>query len=464
MLDIIIIGGGIVGVSIAQYCARFQLKILLLEKEAELSFGVSKSNSGIIHTGFQSPAGSLSGTCAVRGNALYAQLSRQLQFPFKRTGELIVGFAGDAPRLTTPHMQRVNAPWLREHEPALSGSITCALLGESAGVVNPYEAIYALAENAVANGVTIRCEHAVTALQYDDATKRWEVKTQDAAYQTKIVINSAGLYADMVSEMAGIPCEKITPRKGEEFLLDRHLHDLPSRIIFPLPEKNSKGILIIPTVDHNAMIGPTATAIENKDDLRTSAEGKSMVFEHAKRLVPSLKEASIIASFAGNRPATASGDFHIQEDAPGLINCLGIQSPGLTAAPAIGEMVGSIIRQALEKQAGRIVDEKKNFIADREPIPRFRELSSAEKNKLIRKDPAFGEIVCRCEAVTRGEILEAIRRGARTLDGIKFRTRSQMGRCHGAFCTMKLMHILATALDVPMETLTKRGKGSEMLK
>jgi glycerol-3-phosphate dehydrogenase len=258
--------------------------------------------------------------------------------------------------------------------------------------------------------------------------------------------------------MAGVVVPRILPWKGEEYLLDRHAKWLTKRVIFPLPRKETKGILVIPTVDGNTMIGPTAEAVPNCEERTTSRSGKSAVLANARNLIPTLKEEQIIASFAGVRPTTREGDFHISEDREGFINLVGIQSPGLTAAPAIAEEVAKMVGQHTD------LFPRKGHIAGREAIPRFRLLSNKERNDLIKRDSEFGEIVCRCELVTKAEVKEAIRRGARTLDGIKFRTRTQMGRCHGSFCTMKIMSIMAEELHLPFEAISKRGKGTELIK
>jgi glycerol-3-phosphate dehydrogenase len=463
--DIIIIGGGIVGASLAYELAKYQVDIILLEKEAELSFGVSKSNSGIIHTGFQGDPQALKTRLAVRGNELYRKMAKTLDFPFIPTGELVVAFPGqtevlegvkeNGEKLGIPGLEIVDRKWLSKHEPSLSGKIARALLGPTAAVVNPYEAIYAMAENATSNGVQIFCENEVTAIQ--KAKGGWKVVTSKSEYESRYVINAAGLYADRVAGMAGIDVPPIIPRKGEEFILDRHADRLTQRIIFPLPQKNTKGILVIPTVDGNTMIGPTAQEIDDREDLSTSQAGKQAVIKSIQRLVPSVREDQIIAAFAGLRPTTSGGDFYIHEDSEGFINIVGIQSPGLTAAPAIAEYVARLLAEKVTLLP------KQRYIARRTAIPRFRHLNTKQRNRLIKGDPEFGEVVCRCELITKREIKEAIRRGARTMDGIKFRTRSQMGRCHGAFCTMKIMAIMAEELDVPYEAITKRGKGSELV-
>jgi glycerol-3-phosphate dehydrogenase len=464
--DVLIIGGGIVGASLAHELAKYQLDIILLEKEAELSFGVSKANSGIVHTGFQSDPRALKTRLAVRGNMLYKQLAKVLDFPFVPVGELVVAFPGEleglkrmketGEQLGIPGLEIVNRKWLDDNEPCLSGEIQFALLGPSAGVINPYETVYALAEQASANGARINCGYEVTGIRPADGI--WRVQTREGFFISRYVINAAGLYSDKLAMMAGMEVPRILPWKGEEYLLDRHAKWLTKRVIFPLPRKETKGVLVIPTVDGNTMIGPTAEAVPDCEEHSTTLSGKLAVLANVRNLVPALKEEQIIASFAGVRPTTKEGDFHIREDRKGFINLVGIQSPGLTAAPAIAEKVVEMVGQSTD------LVPRKGYIAGRTAIPRFRLLNNKQRNDFIRKDPEFGEIVCRCELVTKAEVKEAIRRGARTLDGIKFRTRTQMGRCHGSFCTMKIMSIIAEELQLPYEAISKRGKGTELIK
>lgn len=464
--DFLIIGGGIVGVSIAHALAAYEFKVVLLEKEAELSFGVSKSNSGIVHTGFQSDYRQLKTCLAVRGNELYRKMAEDLDFPFIPTGELVVAFPGEkealeaikenGERLGVPGLAMVDKDWLKENEPNLTDEIECALLGPTAGVINPYETVYALAENAAANGVRIYCEQEVFSIEKGPTA--WRIITSGGVYESDWVINTAGLYADRIARMAGMEVPSIIPRKGEEFILDKHADRLTQRVIFPVPQQDTKGILIIPTVDGNTMIGPTSEEIPDRDDLTTTKSGKQFVINKIRRLVPQVREDQIITSFAGIRPTTRDGDFYIREDREGFVNVVGIQSPGLTAAPAIAEYVVNMLSKKLP------LIPKINYQAKRTAIPRFRRLIHAERNTLIREDPEFGEVVCRCELITKREIKEAIRRGARTMDGVKFRTRSQMGRCHGAFCTMKIMAIMAEELGLSYDAITKRGQGSELVK
>lgn len=464
--DFVVIGGGIVGVCMAYELAKYRLRVTLLEKESELSFGVSKANSGIVHTGFQSDRRLLKTRLAVRGNELYRIMAEALNFPFLPIGELVIALPEErqdlermkenGEKLGIPGLQIMNREWLRRNEPNLSRDLECALLGPTAAVINPYETIYAMAENAAANGVRIHCDHEVTGIERGH--DHWVVKTSGGTFVSSCVINAAGLFSDRIARMAGMEVPEIVPRKGEEYLLDKHSRRLASRVIFPMPTKTTKGVLVIPTADGNTMIGPTAEDVPDREDLRTSEAGKQSVLAAIRRIIPSLREDQIIASFAGLRPTTKEGDFHIREDREGFVNLVGIQSPGLTAGPAIAEYVVQMLSGKVNFQP------KDGHVSRRKAIPRFRLLGTAERNDLIRKNPEFGEVVCRCELVTRAEIREAIRRGARTLDGIKFRTRSQMGRCHGSFCTMKIIAILAEELGIPYEAVTKRGKGSEWVK
>jgi glycerol-3-phosphate dehydrogenase len=465
-VDILIIGGGIVGSCLAHELGKYDVAVALIEKEAELCFGVSKANSGIVHTGFQSDPEALKTRLAVRGNKLYRELAEELDFPFHPVGELVVAFAGEekgldpirqnGERLGIPGLEVVDRRWLDENEPNLSRDIRAALLGPTAAVINPYETVYALAENAVANGVHLEFEAEVRAIEKNAIG--WKVTTSKGDHRARFVINAAGLSADRIASMAGAPVPPIYPWKGEEYLLDKHADRLTRRVIFPLPRKETKGVLVIPTVDGNTMIGPTAEETFDPEDVATSEPGKQAVVKSIRRLIPGFREDMIIASFAGLRPTTRGGDFHIHEDKEGLINLVGIQSPGLTAAPAIAEHVADMIRK---KTA---LSPRNDYKARRKAIPRFRLLNSEERNSLIRENRDFGEVVCRCELVTSAEVKEAVMRGARTMDGIKFRTRSQMGRCHGSFCTMKIMTILSRELGIPYERITKRGKGSELIK
>ncbi|MDD5174782.1 MAG: NAD(P)/FAD-dependent oxidoreductase [Candidatus Omnitrophica bacterium] len=475
--DVIIIGAGVTGTSIARELSRYKLKTAVLEKEEELAFGVSKSNSGIIHPGTQNPVNSLKGRLCVRGNALTRKMSKELGIDFKEVGELIVAFneeerlklvdlKDEAESLGVPRLRMVDKAWLRRNEPNLSYEVVAGLYAPTAGIISPYRWVYDLAENAARNGVEI---HTLTKVEKILPNSRagarnlagnFEIYTSKGKFRSRYLINAAGLFADDISRMVGVDDFKILPRKGEEFLLDKKRENITNHLIFPLPSKSSKGVLIIKTSDGNPMIGPTAEDIDSKTDLSTSEEGFKKVLSSAQRLVPSMNGNDVIAYFAGLRPV-AGEDFIIRHEAkaPGFINVAGIQSPGLTAAPAIALMVSKIL-----KDNGLSLKRKLFFHRYRKRDIHLFNIPLSKTKKLINRDPGYGDIVCRCEMVSAKEVTDAIRRGARTLDGIKFRTRAQAGRCHGSFCTTRLMKILAEETGKKPAGITKRGRGSEIIK
>jgi len=466
--DVIIIGAGVVGSSIARELSRYRLKIAVLEKEEELSFGVSKSNSGIIHPGIQHSPGLLKTKLCVQGNVLIRKISRELGVDFKEVGELVVAFneeetarlkalKDEGRRSGVPGLEIVDRAWLKKNEPNLSGEAVAALYAPSAGIVSPYRLVYDMCENAQRNGVEIYTETAVTGIT---RKKIFEISTPKGIFTARRLINAAGLFADEVSRMAGVGNFKITPRKGEEFILDKKRAYLTNHLLFPIPSKISKGVLVTKTSDGNPMIGPTAEDIDDKTDLSTSDEGLRKVLDSARKMVPAINENDIIAYFAGLRPA-AGDDFLIRREAetPGLVNVAGIQSPGLTAAPAIALLVCDIL-----KENGLTMKKKAGFIQKRKKTIHLFAIPLSETKKLIKKDKGYGDIVCRCEMVSAKEIHDAIGRGAATLDGIKFRTRAQAGRCHGSFCATRILKMLSEARAIPLAAVTKRGRGSEIVK
>ena len=468
--DVIIIGAGITGAAISRELSRYKLSILVLEKEAEPAFGVSKSNSGIIHAGTQNPPASLKGWLCVEGNRLLRSgLAEDLGMNFVQCGQLIVVFdLADLPELEkikkeggelgVKDLEIVDRAWLDKNEPNLGPGVKAALYVPSAGIISPYRFVYALVENAVKNGAELKTSRKVVAVRA--AEKGFEVVAGGEVFRARFLVNAAGLYADEISAMAGAPTFRITPRKGEEYLLDRKRGHIAGHIIFPLPSKTSKGILIIKTSDGNPMIGPTAHDLEDKTDLSTTDEGLAEVLEGARRMMPSISRSDIIAYFSGLRPVSGK-DFIIRhEDAvPGLVNVAGIQSPGLTSAPAIAVMVSDILREH-----GLKTGPKEEFHRLRPRPAHLFQVPLGETRRLIEKNPAYGDIVCRCELVSAQEVRDAIKRGARTLDGVKFRTRAQAGRCHGGFCTTRIMKIMQEELGFPVTALTKRGPGSELIK
>lgn len=468
--DVVIIGGGSTGAAVARELSRFKLDIALLEKEEELAFGVSKSNSGIIHPGTQNPPDSLKGRLCVEGNKLARRLSRELGVAFKEVGELIVAFSEedmprllklkeDAEKLGVPKLKIVKKSWLIKNEPSLSRGAVAALYAPTAGIISPYRWVYDLSENAARNGARI-----LTGTKVENISvlgpREFEIYTTKGTFKSKFIVNAAGLFADEISKMVGINDFTIHPRKGEEFILDKKRQYLTKHLLFPLPSEKTKGILVTRTSDGNPMIGPTAEEIHDKEDLSTTDDGFKKVMDSARKLVPAIDENDIIAYFAGLRPA-ADHDFIIRHEdkAPGFVNAAGIQSPGLTASPAIARMVAGILEENGLKLRKKLI-----FHGHRKKTTHLFDIPFSKTRKLIKKDPGYGDIVCRCEMVSAKEVKDAIKRGAKTMDGIKFRTRAQAGRCHGGFCTTRLMRILAEETGAPLTEVTKRGKGSEMIK
>ena len=466
--DVAIVGGGVVGCAIARELSRFRLSAVLLEANAEVGFGTSKTNSGIIHPGHDTPLSTLKGRLVVRGNAMYDRLCAELKFGFRRIGELNVALREDEVASLhalkamgddkgVPGLEMWDQERLRREEPNLSRDIVAALYCPSAGVINPYEFAFALAENAEANGVEIRVDSPVTGI--DLAGDGLLVRAQGGDVTARHVLNCAGVHAERVAAMVGAADFRILPRKGEEYMLDRRLKGLVRRLVFPLPTAKSKGILIIPTFDGTIMVGPTADDVDDPEDVATTSAGAERVFGQVRRLCPSISARDAITAFAGVRAVADSGDFVIRATpVRGFVNVAGIQSPGLTSAPAIAEYVRDLLGGE-----GLRLDERDDWSPEVRGPARFALCGHAEQERLVASNPAFGRVVCRCELVTEAEVEEAMDHGARTLDGIKFRTRAGMGRCQGGFCTSRCMEALARRMGVPIERVTKRGGGSWVL-
>lgn len=466
--DVVIIGGGLVGAALARALAHYRLHVVLVEQAAEVGFGTSKANSGISHGGHHSAPATLKGKLEWTGNQRWAQLCAELHIGFKRIGELTVALSPqEVPELHKliahaeakgiPGLALWNGEQVRQAEPALSEAIVAAVYAPATAVINPYEACFGLAESAHNNGVTLLTNCRVQRLVQN--TGGWTVDTTQGSLSTRFVLNAAGLYADVIAELAGVRTFTIEPRKGEEYLLDKRLKGIVNHVIFPSPTPVSKGILIIPTFDGTIMVGPTAEPTVDKEDRTTTMAGSAAIFTAVQRLAPGLSERDCIAEFAGVRATVAGDDFIIGPTAKrGFINVAGIQSPGLTAAPAIAELVVELLRDE-----GLALVPKAEFVQGLPKPIRFAALSTAEQIALAGHDVRYSRIVCRCETVTEGEVCDAIGRGARTLDGIKFRTRTGMGRCQGGFCTARCIEILARELAIPPAAVTKRGGNSWLL-
>lgn len=470
MVDVVIIGAGVVGCSIARELSRYDLQIQVLERASDVCEGTSKANSGIVHAGFDAHPGTLKAKMNVAGNEKMEALSRELDFPFQRNGSLVLCFAEkDRDKLEklleqgiangVKELRIIEKEELRQMESDISREAVAALYAPTGGIVCPFGLTIAMAENAAVNGVEFKLETQVFSVKRKE--NHYLVTTSRGEVECLAVVNAAGVYADTFHNMVSGRRLHIIPRKGEYCLLDKKVGNYVHSTIFQLPTVYGKGVLVTPTVHGNLLIGPTAADIEDKEAVSTTGEGIADVQKRAALSVEKLPTKQIITSFAGLRAHEEGGDFVLgePEDAPGFFDAAGIESPGLTCAPALGEYLAGLVAERLK------AEKKENFVAARKGIPNMALASEEERKKLIAENPAFADVVCRCELVTEGEILAAIHRpvGATTLDGVKRRTRAGMGRCQAGFCSPRTVELLARELNRDMAEITKNEKGSEFL-
>ena len=470
MYDVVIIGAGVTGCAIARELSRYQVNACVIEKCEDVCCGTSKANSAIVHAGFDAAEGSLMAKLNVKGNEMMDQLSKDLDFPFKRNGSLVVCMnEEDLPGLQTLYdrgvkngvkdLRILTKEEVLEMEPNLSEQVAGALYAPTGGIVCPFNLTIALAENANVNGVEFKFDTEVKDIKA--AEGYYTIETNQGVIESKYVVNAAGVHADIIHNMVSEKKITIVPRRGDYCLLDKTVGNYVSKTIFPLPTKLGKGVLVSPTIHGNLIVGPTAIDIEDKEGTNTTREGLDDLISKAGMTVKDLPIRQVITSFAGLRAHEAGHEFIIEEveDAKQFIDAAGIESPGLSSAPAIGEMVAEILREKM----GLV--EKTDFVATRKGLLDPSKLSLEERNKLIKENPAYGTIICRCESVTEGEILDAIHRpvGAKSLDGVKRRTRAGMGRCQSGFCSPRTMEILERELKLNMEDITKSGGSSKIV-
>jgi len=496
IFDAAVIGCGVSGANIARRLSAYSIKIAILEKAADVSAGTSKANSGIIHGGFHHNKKYLKTRLEMQGSLMFDQLRRELNFPFKRCGIIVAALHHDEMKIVE-HLYRqglendsagielCSRQRILEIEPKLSWDVVGGLYAPCGGIIEPYRFVFALVESAVKNGAELFTNFKVSEAQYNG--NYWTIRGGNAAcsanppcreIKARYVINAAGLFTDEVSKIFGAEEFKIEARKGEYFLLDRLTKACPSRVVFPVPSPVSKGMLVIPTVEGTVLVGPTADAVEDKSDFSTTAKHLEQIIASGKKLIPFISQNDVITSFAGLRPCikfetdSAGGtgaesrgsslneDFYIEASAkaPAFVQVAGIQSPGLTASPAIGEYVKNILAGM-----GLQLTEKQRWNPNVENHPCARELELAELDKNIAEDPAWGSIVCRCENVSEAEIVKAVKLGHTTLDGVKYFTRAQMGRCQGGFCTYRIIRIIMREANLSFNEVTKHGAESRVL-
>ena len=474
MYDVAIIGAGIVGTAIARELAKYNLKIVIIEKDSDVANGTTKANSAIVHAGFDPEPGTLKAQLNAEGNRLFEDLCKELDVPFHRTGSLVVGFCKEEMETLKqlyerglengiPGLRLLSKEELHKKEPGLNEEAVGALYAATAGITDPYLLAIALAECAVENGADIKLDCPVTAIEKTESGFKITCGAGSGEIiATGSVINSAGLYADQINEMVNTPTFKIKPSRGEYFLLDKKTGKHARHVLFPCPTELGKGVLLTSSAHGNLIIGPNAEAVDSKEATETTAEGLEYVRKNAEKLKKGLPFDEVITSFSGLRAKTDHGDFIIEEseESPGFINVAGIDSPGLAAAPAIAVYVAGMLDQLcgpLEKRG--------DFRTRARSHKPFMSLKPDEKLAMIKEDPRFGRVICRCESITEGEIVRAIHGpvGARTIDGIKKRTRPGGGRCQGGFCGPRVMQIIAREMEMDLVDVKKDNPGSYIL-
>ncbi len=494
--EVAVIGAGVTGCAIARELSRYDWSVCVLEREEDVCAGTSKANSGIVHSGVDAHHGTKKAQMNVAGSQMMEQLSKELDFAYQKNGSLVIctdetqkgaleELLENGRKNGVEGLRLLSGREAREMEPELSEEVVAALYAPTGGIVCPFGLTIAMAENAADNGVEFRFLSEVTGIRktadgflidvsrqkrFRDFAKEEPVREQIKA---RYLVNAAGVYADVIHNMLSSQKRTIIPRRGEYCLFDKSEGRRVSRTIFQLPTRFGKGVLVTPTVHGNLMIGPNAVDIgEEKEGVDTTAEGLADIMEKAavslgKGAGKGLSGRKIITSFAGLRAHTEENDFTLEEaaDVPGLFDALGIESPGLTAAPAIGVYMARLVWERASQEIAGGIREKEAFQKLRRGVVNPAELPEEERQRLIAKKPAYGTIVCRCEGISEGEILDAIHRtlGAKSLDGVKRRTRAGMGRCQSGFCSPKVLELLARELEIPLEQVTKKGPGSEIL-
>ncbi len=468
--DAVIIGAGVSGAAIARELAKYEARVCVLERCEDVCCGTSKANSAIVHAGYDARPGTLMARLDVEGSYMIPQLARDLDFLYRNNGSLVLCMhEEDLPLLRELYergrrngvsaLRMVTREEILAMEPHVREDVVAGMEAATGGIVCPFGMNIAFAENAAENGVEFRFDTTVTGFTH--TREGWTVHTNQGDVEARTVINAAGVYADVLHNMVSTHKLHITPRRGDYYLLDKTTGGYAHHTLFQLPGKYGKGVLVAPTVHGNTIVGPTAIDIDDRDGVNTTAEGLEQVMRKAANIVKDAPLRQVITSFAGLRAHEDGHEFVIgeAEGAPGFFDCAGIESPGLSSSPAIGRMVAEMVRDKL------LLRRKASYKATRRGIVNPAELPFEERRALIEENPAYGRIICRCEGISEGEILDAIHRplGARSLDGVKRRVRAGMGRCQGGFCAPRVMEILAQELDLPMEEITKSGGGSRLI-
>lgn len=468
MYDVVIIGAGVVGAMTARELSKYNLKICVADKENDVAMGATKANSAIVHAGFDAKPGTLKAKLNVRGSEMMKQVTDELGVSYQNNGSLVTGFSAEDEETVgnlyeqgvkngVKGLKIIGKDELLSLEPNINDTVVCALYAPTGAIVCPYELCIAAMGNAMDNGAELKLNFNVKKIENKNGV--FEISSDTETVKSKYVINAAGVYSDYIAKLVGDTSFSIAPRRGEYILLDKECGVTAKHTIFQTPTKMGKGILITRTVDNNLLLGPTAEDIDDKENTDTTSKGFDEVVKKAGKSIKNIPLGKMITTFCGLRAVGDTGDFIINSPINGFINVAGIESPGLSASPAIAEYVAQIL-----KNSGAELEENRDFNPIRKPAHYFRNASIEEKNRIIKENPAYGRVICRCETVTEGEILDAIHTNpkAHDTDGIKRRTRSGMGRCQGGFCLPYVAQILARELNVPFESVTKCGGNSNI--
>ena len=470
MYDVAIIGAGVVGALVSRELTKYTDSVCILEAGCDVALGATRANSAIVHAGFDAACGSMKAKLNVRGSEMMEQVCGELGVKYNRCGSIVVGFDEEDERTLEGLLERgrkngvkglyiAGQEELLKFEENIGEGVRCALVAPSGAIVCPYELCIAAVGSAMDNGAELKTGFKVTKIEKCDGIYAISA-TNGESVSAKLVINCAGVHSDEIARLVGDDSFTIRARRGEYMLFDKECGSLVSHTVFRCPSKMGKGILVTPTVDGNLLIGPTAEDIDDKEDTKTTAAGLLSVREKASEQVKGIDFSKVITSFTGIRATGSTGDFVINTVTDGFINVACIESPGLSASPAIAEYVATLAAKAgLDTSCVR-----KEFIATRRPMHYFSSLTVEEKNEIIKKNPEYAHIVCRCEGVSEGEILEAIRTNPRPtdLDGVKRRTRATMGRCQGGFCSPYIIELLAKEMGVDYTEITKLGGASHI--
>lgn len=470
--DIVVIGAGAVGCAIAREFSKYKINVIVVDKNEDIGGDASKSNSAIIHTGYDATPGTLESQLVVAANPMYEELTKDLDIPYKKVGAILPAFTDEQyemlPAIKSKafknrvyDVEYMTSEELLEMEPNLNPEVKGGLYIPRENIIDPFIYVQATAENANENGVSFLLNTKVTGINVEDGQIQ-SVETTAGIIETTYVINSAGLYCDEIAAMVGKANYKVVARRGQFFILDKNTSCKVNKIVLPIPTKITKGKLMCPTIHGNMLVGPTAEDLDSKVDKSVTTEGLESILNDVRKLIPNVNIKDSITQYSGLRPNRVPEGLNVDmyEDIKGYVNLSGVRSTGITLSVAMGKYVVETV-----KDSGLNLEFKSNFIKKRKGITFFHDLSLEEKEKIVKENPLYGNVICRCETVTEGEIMDALKRplGARSMDAVKRRVRAGMGRCQGGFCGPKVIEILARELNISIEEVNKNISGSYMI-